>query len=190
MAVLLGSRTTRGHILYFAIHADAGAAEQVAAIMAAFRRRDGPTGRPVGPDGLHVSLNWVGEYEQVPDPAIALASEAASKVIMPVFRVALNRLAAWQGPPGQRPLVLYGEEGVIGVDILYEAIGKALVSVGLQPAGAKPDILAQMTLSRGVAEEPSEILPSPVTWQVRDFALVHVPPGDRRRIIRTWRLHA
>ena len=144
----------------------------------------------MGPDALHISLNTVGEFEAVPDAAITLATEAASRVVMPVFRIALSRLATWEGAPGQRPLVLYGEDGVIGVDILYNAIGRALADVGIEPAGAKPDIVAHMTLARGVAEQPREILRPPVEWTVREFALVHIPPGDRRRILRTFRLHA
>jgi 2'-5' RNA ligase len=178
----------RQHILYFALHADAQAAEQVAGIMLRQRRREGPSGRPVGADGLHVSLNWVGDFDAVPDAAVSLASEAASKVVMPVFNIALNRLATWEGQPGQRPLVLYGEDGVIGVDILYEAIGKALADVGLKPPGAKPAIVAHMTLARGVAEQPLEIVRPAVGWTVRDFALVHIPPGDRRRVLQTFRL--
>lgn len=180
----------RRHILYFAIHADAAAAAQVAELMTAFRRRDAPAGRAVGPEALHVSLNNIGNFDAYPDAAVLRATEAAARVRVAPFTVALNRLAAWQSSiPGQRPLVLYGDEGVIGVERLYDAIGQALAGVGLRPPEAKPDILAHMTLARGVAEMPPEIV-APIRWQVREFALVHVPPGDQRHILERFPLSA
>lgn len=153
--------------------------------MAVQRRKDGPHGRAVSPDALHISLNNVGMFETHPDAAILLASEAAEMVFMPPFKVALNRLVTWQAAPGQRPLVLTGDEGVIGVDRLYDALARALGDVGLA-LHAKPAIVAHMTLARGVAPQPMEIVRPPVEWWVREFALVLIPPGDRRRVLRTW----
>lgn len=154
--------------------------------MAEYRRRPVPSGRQVGPDSLHVPLNVVGEFDAYPDVAISLASEAAARVVMRPFILTLDRLAAWPGPPGQRPLVLYGEAGAVGADRLYDAIQSALADVGLR-GGVKPEIVAHMTLARGVAEQPEEAI-RPVSWWVRDFALALTPPGDRRRVLQRWPL--
>jgi 2'-5' RNA ligase len=178
------------HILYFAIHADAAAAAQVAELMTAFRRRDTPAGRAVGPEALHISLNNIGEFDAYPDAAVLRATEAAARVRVPPFTVALNRLAAWQNTmPGQRPLVLHGDEGVMGVERLYDAIGDELAEVGLRPPGVKATVPAHMTLARGVAEMPPEVV-APISWQVREFAFIHVPPGDQRHVLQRFPLSA
>ncbi|MEO8114045.1 MAG: 2'-5' RNA ligase family protein, partial [Phenylobacterium sp.] len=143
-------------------------------------------GRPVGAESLHIPLNLVGEFDTHPDVAISLATEAASKVFMRPFTVALDRLATWQGPPGQRPLVLCGDEGAVGVDRLYDAIQRALADVGLS-AGEKPETVAHMTIARGVAQQAEEDI-SPIRWRVREFDLVLTPPGDPRHVLQRWAL--
>jgi 2'-5' RNA ligase len=181
------SRATAGHVLQFAILADAVAAEEVALLLAEYRKRDTPSGRPVGPEALHIALNLVGEFEDYPEPIVERASLAAGGVVAAPFWVALDTLVTWAGLPGQRPLVLAGLKGAAGVEQLYDRLAEALAEWNI-PAAERPPLVAHMTIARGVAAQEPEPA-APVSWRVREFVLTHTPPGDVRRTVRKFPLN-
>lgn len=175
------------HKLFFALYPDAAAAEQAVRIAARIRRRDGLRGQPTPEQRLHISLNGLGAHCARHDQVIAWASEAVSRVRAPPFRLALNQVVSWKGAP--RPLVLLGDEGVIGVYALHAAIHRALAEAGL--AGPRePSFTPHLTLLRDHLETAVEFVP-PVVWTVRDFHLVDSLHGEGRHLYAgTWRLTA
>jgi len=108
---------------------------------------------------------------------VSAASRAAFGVVMPRFAVAFDRAASFRGRPGNQPLVLRGDDGVIGLTMLQDAVGSALEMAGLGPRA--PHYTPHLTLLYGdrfVADHPVE----PVGWTVHEFVLVHSLLGRSR----------
>src|SRR5713101_613370 len=100
--------------------------------------------------------------------------------VMPRFAVAFDRAASFRGRPGNQPLVLRGDDGVIGLTMLQDAVGTALEMAGLGPPG--PHYTPPLTLLYGdrfVADHPVE----PVGWTVHEFVLVHSLLGRSRYLL-------
>jgi 2'-5' RNA ligase len=178
--------TTGRHRLFFALRPDAEAAAEIARLTAALRTRHGIAAAPIPRERLHVSLNFVGAYPEPPPPAdVDRACAFASAVTMRPFVVSLNRVASWKGGAVSRPLVLTGDDGVIGIDLLRGAIHAALAGGGLAP-GHVPDRWAHLTLVWG-QHQIEERLRSPVRWTVREFVLLDSPFGEgRHELLGRW----
>jgi 2'-5' RNA ligase len=174
---------TASHRVYFALRPDPEAAAEAVALAERLRARHGLTGRPVAPERLHVSLNWIGHAPA--GQAVVKASEMVSALPLPSFRVAFNRVASFGGRAGQRPLVLFGEEGVIGVQRLYEALHLALTRAGIvqgPPQAFEP----HMTLLWDPADIAQEFVEA-IGWQVRELVLIDSVVG-RHNLLGRWPL--
>jgi len=179
--------TATRHYLFFAIRPDAGAAQQIGRLAAEFGARHGLTGRPVAARRLHISLNFVGKLGK-PDPqVIGRAIAAVAGLNLPPFVVALDRVGTWGRGDGGRPLVMWADDGVIGVRQLHAAIHEALAPTGLVPR-IEPNIEPHLTLLRDRAEAPLEFI-APVKWTVEEFVLLDSLRGEgRHEVLGRWRL--
>lgn len=169
------------HRLFFAIQPDPPTAARIHALADRLRLDQRLEGAPIAPERLHITLGLVARGPTLPAPAvIAEATRRAGALAGRPFMVALNQVQSWAGSGG--PLVLLGDEGVIGVDRLHAAIAAAR---GLQPAQG---FVAHMSLiwSRDAAREgPVE----PVRWMVREFVLIHSIHGEgRHRVLARFPL--
>jgi 2'-5' RNA ligase len=172
--------------LFFALRPDPDAAGRAVRLAEDLRRSHGMTARPVGRERLHMSLNPLGRWDEAPAEMIARACEAASQVRARPFVVALDRIMSFQATD-RRPLVLTGEDGVIGALALYSAIHAALGEAGLAPR-AERIITPHVTLLRDTRAAP-EAFVEPVSWRVDEFVLIESWPGEGRHDIRgRWRL--
>jgi 2'-5' RNA ligase len=124
---------------------------------------------------LHVSLAGVPSPDLIPT-----ASAAAGAVRARPFKVAFNRLGTWGRGDGVRPIVLWGDEGVIGIERLHAVLEAALRRA---PPHA---ICPHMTLARDAAALPERIV-GPITWWARDFVLVR-SGGGRTEVLGRWPL--
>ena len=175
------------HKVFFALQPDAPAAQQIAGLTAEARRAHGLSGKPISAERLHISLNFVGAFRGPPPRALI---DKARKVVEGLaggrpFAVALNRLESWKGEP--HPLVLTGEEGVIGVEELYADLHKALAVAGMAPR-REPPITPHITLLYDAREAPGAFV-EPVSWKVRDFVLLDTVVGEgRHEVLGRWPL--
>jgi RNA 2',3'-cyclic 3'-phosphodiesterase len=169
------------HNLFFALRPDAEAAAHIARLTARLRDEHGLTGRAVDADRLHISLNSLGAHPELPEQLVAKVIAAVATVAMPPFLVALNRVATWKGGVDRRPLVLWGDEGVIGVETLHAKIHAALVAEGLARRRARP-MMPHLTVLRDAIEMPEEVI-APVRWTVREFVLVDSLRGEGRHVV-------
>jgi 2'-5' RNA ligase len=108
--------------VFFALHPEAAAARKARRLAERLRLAHGLKGRPITAERLHVSLHSLGDAPS--DQTIAKACEGVSAVAQRPFLVTLNRVATFGGGA----LVLYGDEGVIGIDLLHKALHSALVA--------------------------------------------------------------
>lgn len=172
------------HNLFFAIRPDDGAADRIVGLAEELRRRHGMAGRPIARDRLHMSLNplvWKGERLEA---TVETACAAAATVQARPFVVALDRVASFKHPD-QRPLVLMGEDGVIGALALFASIHVALTRAGLAKGRART-IEPHVTLLRDRAPAPDAFV-DPVAWRVREFVLVDSRVGEgRHEVLGRW----
>lgn len=174
------------HRIFFALRPDP-AATQDAHRLAHTRR--GLGGWLMPPDRLHVSLNHVASAAEVPRDCVARALEAASAVAARPFLVAFNRLATWGGKPGDRAVVLWGDDGVTGAFGLHAALHEALAAAGVVRPLAAP-FEPHLTLLRKERDRPPEFI-APVRWWVREFLLIDSLHGEGRHdVLGRWSLRA
>jgi 2'-5' RNA ligase len=170
-----------GQKVFFALRPEAPAAQEARRLAERLRLAHGLKGQPITAERLHVSLQSLGDAPS--DLTIAKACEAASAVGHRPFLVALNRVATFGGGA----LVLYGEEGVIGIDLLHKALHSALVVPGVtrgQPFAHEP----HMTLLWDRREVPEQLV-EPIVWRVREFVLLRSLYGEgRHEVLARWPL--
>ncbi len=163
-------RTPPGHRVFFALQPEAADIARLHRIGQRLRRQ--APGSLLSPERLHISLDLVHAGDA--PPAEAMMQEAvrqARTVAMPPFTVVLNRIQSWAASQG--PLVLTGDEGVIGVQLLQAKIAAA--------RGRAPDtgFVPHMSLiwrAPLVAETGID----PVRLRVRQFVLIHSIRGESR----------
>jgi RNA 2',3'-cyclic 3'-phosphodiesterase len=152
------------------------------------RQRHGLKGRPIAAPRLHLSLNFVGTFRGPPTRAVMeKAMGLADKVAAAPFQVTLNHVQSWKNDP--HPLVLLGDEGVIGAQLLHAAIHKALVMGSMAPR-REPEIWPHVSLLWDKREIPKAFV-EPIGWLAREFVLLDSPVGEgRHEVLRRWPLAA
>ncbi len=75
------------------------------------------------------------------------------------------------------PFVLQGDEGVIGLLVLQQRLGRLMENAGL--GRADPHYTPHMTLLYGDRTVDDEAV-RPISWAVREFVLVHSLLGRSR----------
>lgn len=166
------------HVVYFALLPPPEAAEAAARLIVSARGVHGLTAKPTPPNRLHLSLNYVGDFKRPPAPVIAKARDAARPIAARRFRVDLNRFGSWGVGGQESPIVLWGDDGVIGVSGLYSTIHKALAKLDMAPR-REPEMTPHMTLTRDKAKIP-ETFVDPVGWTVDEFVLIYAVHGEGR----------
>lgn len=166
------------HVVYLALQPPPEAAAQALARLDASGQRRRISARPVAPDRLHVSLFRVGDFKHPPTPVFAKVMEAVGAVAARPFVVEFNRLGGWRAGDPPWPVVLWGDEGVIGVSALYSAIHRAMRRIDMAPR-REPEIVPHMTLVYDKAEVPETRI-EPVRWTVDEFVLIHAVHGEGR----------
>jgi len=161
------------HNYFFALRPDAWAVDRIGRIARRVRRAGG-TWKPMAAHRLHVSVKSVGLDGEPMDDWARRTVDAVVGLRFPAFTLEFNRLAAFGGDA----LVLRGDEGVIGVDLLRDALHDALVAARLSPR-RRPPFEAHVTLMRGPCVE-REIPVPPIAWRVREFVLIHSFVGQTR----------
>jgi 2'-5' RNA ligase len=175
--------------LFTVVFHDEQAAARIEALACRVRRDYGLKMKPLLTSRFHVSLNNLGEYaDRGMAEAVALkACEAVAGVRVNPFTVMFNLLQSFTGRAGQRALVLRGDDGVVGLEILYRSLTTAMRMAGLKsPLHFTP----HLTLSYG--EQPiEERFIEPISWTVREFALVISLRGETKYVFQgRWPLGA
>jgi RNA 2',3'-cyclic 3'-phosphodiesterase len=175
--------------VFILILPDERAAARIEALACRVRRDCGLRAKPLVTSRFHVSLNNLGEYEdrRTAETVVLRARDAVTDVRESPFTVMFNLVQSFSGRPGDRPLVLRGDEGVVGLEKLYHSLGVALRRGGIKsPSCFTP----HLTLSYG--ERPvEERFVEPISWIVRDFALVLSLRGETQYVFEgRWSLGA
>lgn len=175
--------------LFFALSPDCGLSRRIAQFGARFVRDHRLEGTSLAADRLHVSLQNVGQYPQLPTKFVDAAKKAGDAVVSPPFDLEFHSIMSFAGSPPRdgrprrRPLVILGRPDAL-FD-LHQMLGRAMRTNGLR---ATASIVPHMTLHYGpkpVAMQPIE----PIRFAVREFTLIHSLRGlGQHNTLARWRL--
>jgi 2'-5' RNA ligase len=149
---------------FLAVLPDPEAADRIANLARHLRISHGLTGRPLEAGHFHVTIRHLGDYAETPAKLIERATERASQVVMPSFRVGFDRAESFRNGA----LVLRGDESLIGLEVLQQRLSDAFDG---RPQRAR-QFTPHVTLLRDqhqIAEQEIE----PIEWTVREIVLVH-----------------
>lgn len=173
--------------IFFAIAPDAQAIAAIRALTAALQQRHGMHGRPIAEAKLHCTLCNLGDFAGMPQALLARATQAAALVAAatPPFSASFDTAQTFINRARNRPFVLTGGDGVVGVAALYRQLADALLKAGIggNPASYTPHLTL---LYDDVTAAPAGV--PPVTWQVGELLLLHSHIGQARpyTILGRW----
>lgn len=175
------------HKVFFALRPPAPTAAQIDSMARGWRRETETAGALTPPERLHVSLNGLGAYRQPPRDLVRRAGAVVPGLRVRPFRLALNRLGGWGRGEGDHPVVLWGDEGVIGAERLHDALHAALAAADLVPRTPSP-FAPHVTLWRQARRSPERAI-TPVSWWVDELLLLASVQGEgRHEVLGRWRL--
>jgi len=158
--------------LFLAAVPDASTAVQIRHRAGILRRAHHLEGRLIEPNGLHVSLFFLGGLAE---RHVQLACGAAADVRTGPFAVSFDRAVSFRGKPGNRPFVLFGGGGLRQLTSFRRMLAAAMTRVGWRRR-ANMIFTPHITLlydAREVEEHPI----APIGWTVREFVLIHSMRG-------------
>ncbi|MRW89647.1 2'-5' RNA ligase [Duganella sp. FT80W] len=175
--------------IFFAVAPDAGAIAELRALTAQLKAQHGMSGRATADAKLHCTLCNLGDFAGMPDALIARASQAAALVAAATqpFVASFDTAQTFINRARNRPFVLTGGEGVVGVTALYRNLASALLKAGISgnPASYTPHLTL---LYDDVTAAPQAV--APIEWTVRELILLHSHIGQGRpyTILARWAL--
>src|SRR5882757_6437606 len=158
--------------LFLAAVPDARTAATIHHRAGILRRAHNMEGRLINANCLHIWLFFLGG---LPEQSLHKACEAAVSVRMKPFEVWFDRTVSFRGKPGNRPFVLFGEEGLRHLTSFRRMLAAEIAREGLRRR-ANTNFTPHVTLlydARDVEEHPIE----PIGWTVSEFVLVHSMRG-------------
>jgi len=169
-----------GGRLFFAVVPDFGSAAKIHRLAGILKRAHRFSGELIVPERLHVSLLFLGRWSE---QMARSACEAVAGIKMTPFEVSFDRTASFRGRPGNRPLVLLGDDTLDRLKSLGQMLGAAIAEKGIGCRAVR-DFAPHITLlygERAVDEYPVE----PIRWTVKEFVLIHSLQGHAH--LARWR---
>ena len=175
--------------IFFAIAPDAGAIADIGALTASLKAQHGLRGRPIADAKLHATLCNLGDFPGMPHAQVERAKQVAATVAAATapFVAGFDTAQTFINRPRNRPFVLVGGDGVIGVSALYKALAMAMLKAGLP--GNPPSYTPHITLLYDdVTVAPQPV--APVAWTVRELVLLHshIGQGQPYTTLGRWSL--
>lgn len=170
--------------LFFALQPDAVTAAAIAALAARLHAQLGLKGKPLAPERLHVTLQFIGAFAGLPQEIVNRACDAAAALTAPQFDVCFDRVMSFSRTDSRRPVVLVGGDS-LGPLYDFQKRFKAAMLRADVPDASGMSFTPHITLLNGdrpLAEQRVE----PFCWTVREFALVRslVGRGQHENLAR------
>jgi 2'-5' RNA ligase len=178
--------TPPANSVFFALYPNPCAARRLHRLAWHLRHKHGLNGRPLADRRLHVSLCNVGDYTRLTSGAAAAIDEAMATITMRPFLVAFNEAKSFKSGQKQ-PVVLVGDDGVAGLMLFQRELVAALdkTAIGRRKQRAYNPHVTLLYDDRRIPDQPVE----PISWIVREFALVCSLHGQGRHIrLARWPL--
>ena len=174
---LAGRPTDR---LFLAVLPDPETAARIAKTARHLRLSHGLAGKPLQPDHFHVTLCHVEIGTGLTPGMVESVKACAASVAMPSFQVCFDRAESFRNGA----LVLRGDDGTIGLDVLQQRLSDALDDAPRKARSFTP----HLTLLRDNHRVPEQRI-EPIEWTVRELVLVHGLLGrTTHRHLARWSL--
>jgi 2'-5' RNA ligase len=173
--------------LFFSIFPDPQTAIRIGSLARHLRREYGLKGRPLLTPRLHCTLCDIDDGNAAWRSIVAKAQEAAANAASPPFRVSLNGVMSFASKKDHYPLVLVGDDGVVGLTRLYFSLYAAMRKAGLrprEPSNFNPHV-TMLYDRRRIGEQSVE----PICWTVNEIVLVlSLIGGTKYHSLGRWQL--
>lgn len=175
--------------LFFAIFPDAVATIDITHLAQTLRHQYALHGTPVSKERLHVTLYFLGDYAGLPQTLVDEANQSAERVEAAEFDVTFDKVSSFTGRSRNHPLILSGGMDLELLHAFRQQLGECLAAAGLGRLlghNFKPHVTLLYD-DKELKSRPVE----PITWKVREFALVHSLLGrTEHRVLGRWPLRA
>lgn len=166
--------------LFLAVLPDAETTERIARTAQHLRVSHGLTGKTVRPEHFHVALRHIDDSVGLAPDVVEGVKACAASVAMPSFKVRFD----WAESFRNGAVVLRGDEGTIGLDVLQQRLSDALDDSPRKARTFTPHVILMRDRHR-VPEQKIE----PIEWTVREIVLVHSLLGrSEHRSLARWTL--
>ena len=175
------------HRLFFALIPDEATRDRLHHAAMQLKAANAPGGRWINPRRYHLTLQFLGDFDGLPQTLATQACAAAAKVRVAPFSLELDRAGSfrnrsipwWLGPAGE----------VHGLATLWHDLGLELARAGVRVPGGqgfRPHVTVLRDARHALPETPTD----PVTWNVHNFVLVHSVLGAQSAYtsLGTWPL--
>jgi RNA 2',3'-cyclic 3'-phosphodiesterase len=155
--------------LFFSVFPDSPAAARIGRLAQHLRREHGLKGLPFSPARFHCTLCGVDDRNVAWQSIVAKARDAAATIEAAPFRVSFNGVMSFSGKEHHYPLVLVGDDGVVGLMELYSSLRSAIRKTGLrsETSSFTPHVTMLYDIRR-IGEQTVE----PIYWTVNEIVLV------------------
>lgn len=178
--------------LFFAVLPENPVAARIAQLTDALRLEHGLHGAGIHAEQLHISLLSLGDHVGLPHDLLAAATSAAAQIAQAAFRVRFDTVQTFRNKSRISrgyPIVLCGNEGVVGLETLYQALASTFLRLGFKAMPA--NITPHMTLLYDRQSVPKHMV-APVEWDVREFVLLNRHINQKRpySVLGKWPLRS
>ncbi|GAB2615720.1 RNA 2',3'-cyclic phosphodiesterase [Novilysobacter erysipheiresistens] len=133
-------------------------------------------GRRIGPHRYHLTLQFLGDYAELPPSLVEQARAAAASVKLAPFELVIDRAGSFRNR--SIPWWLGCETRPEGLRQLWDSLGVALARAGVRVRSDKA-LVPHVTILRD-ARQPLPVTPiPPLDWPVDSFVLIHSELGAR-----------
>jgi 2'-5' RNA ligase len=177
------------HRLFFALWPQD---EVRAALQAAARGIESarqPGGRMIGAHRYHLTMQFLGDFDQLPEDIVERAKTAAAVVNAAAFDLHVNQAGSFKN--NSIPWWLGCDRQPAELATLWDRLGVALAKTGVRiKAGHRADA-PHITIVRDAnAHLHPPVAIEPIVWRVADFVLIHSQLGSRNayNVLGQWSL--
>jgi RNA 2',3'-cyclic 3'-phosphodiesterase len=159
------------HRLFFALMPEDAVREQISAAAAALEEHHPELrARWLKPERFHATLNFLGDYPELPADVVEQAKSAAGPLSAASFEWTLDYASSFRGR--EPPCILRGTVVPQQLLVLWQNLGKALLHAGVR-APVERQFTPHVTVAYGRRELQWATPVTPISWHVRYFVLIH-----------------
>lgn len=165
------------HRLFFALWPGDKVRQEIGEATSQLLQQHDAGGRRIGPHRYHLTLQFLGDYEELPPSLVEQAKAAAASVRVAPFELVLDRAGCFRNR--SIPWWLGCEAIPDGLQQLWDGLGHALARTGVRVRSGKA-LVPHVTILRD-ARQPLPATPiAPLRWAVDSFVLIHSELGRDR----------
>lgn len=166
--------------LFFALWPEPGLQRTAAATAASAAQAAGVRGRTVAPDGMHLTLLFLGSVASADEPRL---HDIAAAIVAEAFELRLDRVDCFAKA---RVLWLGCRNTPDALGALARKLREGVAAAGIE-FDRKP-LVPHLTCLRDIDRPLTPVAIAPLAWKVDRFALVHSAAGSRYHVVSHWGL--